>query len=1299
MPDSASASGLSKVDSMIHLERADENFHRHVFVRHIQKMLNNAVGPLLDSHLNHLQNHQLGHNDIESLVPSIVDKVMASSEYLNLLASVTAEARKSVTELVHSNLNQRSHAGITHYLGSSGNLHFDSNNHHSRTRRHESSFSTHSNTTLDSSSGSISFFSDIFCCCCLFCDIVIVNHKLYLSSCLSPPLEEVKMIIANLMSRNSVETRLTAARVREFAERLEALPTADLLSSEFWADAKEGLEKSLADNDTSRVFKASPPPMTGEIYMILVSHLVNYFEAGISFKFDDGLSVSDPRVDINLKKQMFTDVMDSTFKLLKPTKRSAGNMTALHCLSIIDTRALWFEKWMLSHFGRAQSVQSILKAELTSELSNRFMLYVSSLTFPTTGASRDEVVVMDVEANEDENDRKILKNDLDYAHFLHVLIILSKLSLCSAGRKSFPIAIDDFVLGTFAKSPIGRDLTEFIGNRSSENWFTVDMFFCILIKLMCKCHDVCFSKFSNVEYSSQNTSLNLSQIICEVLQKMVLDDKCSDRLYKTNIFAELGLSVQNALESSGRSGVRKEGNHLVLINVGNVLSSIALNDKGRKILLLGKENGVVTLVATFVKNNLEASGSHVSLRVLAALIFFLRQLYRTCDGLLALEEYSLHSSLSRSIDNLKWFESLSDKSLSHEEWRSITMDNLLNFAGTPKGVLLLHQSGSMDPCVEHMFNRYQKKMQVSSCEKFGYGVLVSQVSTTKPGMAALIRTGLIKSFISNVWGLLEIDKPFGDQSIEIDDPASKKILSNLLKALSSFPGLSTILKMEAVDIETNEISLAGLIRKLVLVDRSIKPETLSNYHESHQAHFHVQESLLQLQSEAAIPFAALNVSHDVFVIDENSLLRHRILIETSLTGGCNERVLPTVSLNEDSLNQRMFSRFPVPKPYMPNISYEALEREADNSFDMLALEAGGLSAKELFVRIESFFVENVRRSSLLSTPFPLLARLLEKFMQLLRKVGIDKLASEGWSEIEHFAFRPESLDNEVESTTSDNINSLGIAVVIRYLKRILPNLHSTTSAADIWELLRRLRSLTSVSGTNDSSNVAAAAEDAFQSSVKLGRGSKLKNGSGDRSLQYDHNGFDWFSATIFAVFGGSVDRTHNFLNQFSRYLPSMFAWPMRSVRTAIVMQEMGGIPLIYSCSCYFVEAILEAELPSVASAFTLSGCTPSQITQRWMRECFWNVLNFPEIANYIASIILLGIDYQIYTCIAILRHAEKAVLHAARKGELILYLNHGGGISASLEDYKMANCLKYMHGLCEKYRVLIFDEMRSEVVH
>jgi len=45
-------------------------------------------------------------------------------------------------------------------------------------------------------------------------------------------------------------------------------------------------------------------------------------------------------------------------------------------------------------------------------------------------------------------------------------------------------------------------------------------------------------------------------------------------------------------------------------------------------------------------------------------------------------------------------------------WEETLLDSLLNFAATPKGLLLLQQTGALNECVSYMFSRFTKKLQV-----------------------------------------------------------------------------------------------------------------------------------------------------------------------------------------------------------------------------------------------------------------------------------------------------------------------------------------------------------------------------------------------------------------------------------------------------------------------------------------------------------------------------------------------------------------------------------------------------------
>ena len=94
-------------------------------------------------------------------------------------------------------------------------------------------------------------------------------------------------------------------------------------------------------------------------------------------------------------------------------------------------------------------------------------------------------------------------------------------------------------------------------------------------------------------------------------------------------------------------------------------------------------------------------------------------------------------------------------------------------------------------------------------------------------------------------------------------------------------------------------------------------------------------------------------------------------------------------------------------------------------------------------------------------------------------------------------------------------------------------------------------------------------------------------------------------------------------------------------------------PIYFKLVC----TILISEVPLVYSAFRMSGYMPSQVSyyiasallatamcistkythciiifqicQHWVRQCFWNFLDWPEVCLYLTTCTLLGADYQV----------------------------------------------------------------------
>jgi hypothetical protein len=179
------------------------------------------------------------------------------------------------------------------------------------------------------------------------------------------------------------------------------------------------------------------------------------------------------------------------------------------------------------------------------------------------------------------------------------------------------------------------------------------------------------------------------------------------------LIEELVSSIRLANEGSPSRAV-DDG---TLLQITEVLSTLASTNAGRKFILVGSSSDqslnfdhssadILSSITLFVLRGLQSSAhQHSSVKVLASYLFFLRQIYRTCDGLHALEKYNFHLTLAKTMEDTSWFQSFERNSMTWNEWRTTSIDNLLNFAGTPKGVLLLQKSGSMKPCVSHMFHR------------------------------------------------------------------------------------------------------------------------------------------------------------------------------------------------------------------------------------------------------------------------------------------------------------------------------------------------------------------------------------------------------------------------------------------------------------------------------------------------------------------------------------------------------------------------------------------------------------------
>jgi Broad-minded protein len=133
-------------------------------------------------------------------------------------------------------------------------------------------------------------------------------------------------------------------------------------------------------------------------------------------------------------------------------------------------------------------------------------------------------------------------------------------------------------------------------------------------------------------------------------------------------------------------------------------------------------------------------------------------------------------------------------------------------------------------------------MRVSECEKFGYGTLVSQISTTRSGMSALCETGWIKSYIFELLDILEFENCHAGSLLDTSGENYVKSVSNILKALSTFSGVSSCLDFE-LNAPMERGTLHHLIRNLALIDKG-RASKMASFEEAHNIGLAILEHII-----------------------------------------------------------------------------------------------------------------------------------------------------------------------------------------------------------------------------------------------------------------------------------------------------------------------------------------------------------------------------------------------------------------------------------------------------------------------
>ncbi|XP_071503621.1 protein broad-minded-like [Diadema antillarum] len=1254
-------------DMMVHLEGTDENFHRYELVKYIKGRIDEVLGPLIEEEIERRNLDMPNRATEEAAVGAVTEKVIndpACAEMMHMLKISTRSAVERLIQAYDDDQRQRttSRGPLSH-----------SYSYPQRTTHSLNHSSGDDESSLDSSFNQSSF--------------MFMNQ------------EEFTSITESLDTSQPIQRR------RDALHTLLQVPPSDILACENWGRLKAGLVAALADSDEklsesslrfhARMFSSSSHNVMREMYTNLVDHLSNEFVVmgskggmplhhGIDathhatqkllkkFRLMNEFQLEVPKYWIRFPDKFIQDLTESTLNLLvqKPHPQ-AECLTPMCFMALLDPKALWFKKWMNAHYSRTVIISHLEATNtLLADSVAQCLDFVDSRSAWLD--SMDDLSDRFNMSRLDTSHRtKYTQKELQFLVFIKALSILSRLLVYCRGRQLFPISVR------------GKEVSVTDLVRS-------------LLPLVIK-------KSFQVNMPTDTGAPSPAMLVTEMLKIISMDRAaCVECLCKDDVVDDIIKPVRDWLNKD------KPSTDLTMLCVAEILSAIASWEKGTRLLLYG-ENGnsfqhnpsaAVHIITEFCKRALDQPIAtefltQPSRPVTGVFLYVCRQLYSNSEGLLVLHPYGLHHSVanvwreaSREVE-LGATPIMEDSEVTAENmaardafmWEQNLLDNLLNFAGTAKGMLLLQQTGVINECVAYMYGRYTKKLQVSKMEKFGYGAMVTQVSATAPGMVALQSSGFIKTLVTEMWSVLECGKddqpvlrpgPYPTQPI---DRASHKYFLNMVNLLSAFPAVYEVLvdqPLQSKDFysfrEMPE-TIPDVIDRLIIVDSEAKRHSLFNLEESHvfglrllsvlvscldtllllETQYRIWDRLLQDQNDNRMD------SGDV-MIDMLAVERNHILVRSFVIGGPTERILPPRMLTDDPEEPfpwPLVTAFPVPKEYIPSVSRPSTVKQDNDLMRTLFNVAPSLEwlndCKEAFCSLLSDRHDALNTASM--------AELLEHIVTIQ-------------SELPEFQVIPTKpwviKDSALKSHRLSGLQELGTMMAVRYGQQLKLVMSAGEATEDLTLLLKRARYFLHAQQRNLESEL--------------------------RGLDNDYVGHDWFVCTIFLLFGGNKDRAWNTIHKFSSLLVSPYLWmPRLHASTHLPVElAMSGIRPVFSTTCYLIELILQTELPQVYSAFRLSGYTASQICQQWLSQCFWNFLNWPDICLYVCLCVLMGCDYQVYLCVAILRYMQPKILLHTQQQKLQVFLKENG-----LDGFHVGDHLDYMKDLERKFRGTVLQDMQS----
>lgn len=182
-----------------------------------------------------------------------------------------------------------------------------------------------------------------------------------------------------------------------------------------------------------------------------------------------------------------------------------------------------------------------------------------------------------------------------------------------------------------------------------------------------------------------------------------------------------------------------------------------------------------------------------------------------------------------------------------------------------------------------------------------------------------------------------------------------------------------------------------------------------------------------------------------------------------------------------------------------------------------------------------------------------------------------------------------------------------------------------------------------------------------------------------RSESTNNTSVDWFAASLFLLFDCQEKTTSDMLRKVARLPYAESIWPYWSGASKFGRSMCASVwPIVE-------KLLLREELSGVRFSCEASNLSLLNLLLLWSNQVYLNVLDWPEVCNYVTLSIIGGPPQQALFFAAVLFHLKEDIISRRYVGDLAMYLS-----SPRLDDFKLHN---YVHFLKDAGREL---ERKSE---